>query len=391
MTSLIKPYGASSIITLLLEDETREEEKRRAETYIKIPISSREVGDLIMLGIGGFTPLTGFMSYSDWRGVCNDMQLSNGLFWPVPITLSTDIETAKQIKEGDEIALVQNGSSGILATMRVEEKYAIDKIYECREVFKTNDTSHPGVINVLSQSEVNLAGPVKVLTEGPFRSSFPNHFLTPLEVRSKFISKGWKSVAAFQTRNPMHRAHEYISKLAIEICDGLLVHSLLGNVKEGDIPASVRTRAIDSLIENYFVQDTVIHAGYPLDMRYAGPREALLHALFRQNYGCSHIIIGRDHAGVNDCYGHYDAQKIFDEIPTNAMEIKPIKVDCTFWCKKCDEIVSSRNCPHSSEDREFLSGTSLREKLSNGGDVPKHFSRIEVIKILRAFYHNKQS
>ena len=270
-----------------------------------------------------------------------------------------------------------------MAILEVTEKYTIDKARECRSVFRTTDADHPGVKMVMEQGEVNLAGRLTVLSSGSFPDEFGDLFLTPAETRARFEANGWSTVAAFQTRNPMHRSHEYLAKIAIEICDGVLIHSLLGNLKPGDVTASVRARAIDALIESYFVANTVMHAGYPLDMRYAGPREALLHALFRQNYGCSHLLVGRDHAGVGDYYGPFDAHHIFDEVDADALETKPIRIDWTFWCARCAQMASMRTCPHKPEDRLLLSGTKLRKMLSEGDEVPDTFSRPEVLSILR--------
>ncbi|HET8705403.1 MAG TPA: hypothetical protein VFM46_03790, partial [Pseudomonadales bacterium] len=239
---------------------------------------------------------------------------------------------------------------------------------------------------VMNQPEVNLGGPVKVFSQGEFPSKYAGIYMTPAETRKLFEEKGWKTVAAFQTRNPMHRSHEYLAKIAIEVCDGVLVHSLLGKLKPGDIPAEVRQEAIGVLIDKYFVKNTVVQSGYPLDMRYAGPREALLHALFRQNYGCSHLIVGRDHAGVGEYYGPFDAQHIFDEIPKNALETQPLKIDWTFWCNKCGTMASARTCPHTPEDRVLVSGTKLRKALSEGGEVQDNFSRDEVLAVLRKYY-----
>lgn len=370
----------------MLEGEALAAEKIRAGGLAKVPLTSREAGDLIMLGIGGFTPLDGFMTRSDWEGVCDGMVMTNGLFWPIPITLSTQRQTAEAIKEGDDITLVDPSTKKSMAIMTVTEKYTIDKAHECMMVYKTTDQNHPGVKMIMEQGDVNLAGPLKVLSLGDFSTKFPKLFLTPAQTRAHFESKGWRTVAAFQTRNPMHRSHEYLAKVAVEVCDGVLVHSLLGALKPGDIPAEVRSRAIDILIDNYFVKDTVIHAGYPLDMRYAGPREALLHALFRQNYGCSHQLVGRDHAGVGDYYGPFDAHHIFDEIPTDALQTKPLKIDWTFWCYKCDDMASMRTCPHEHEDRLLLSGTKLRKMLSEGAEVSEKFSRPQVLEILREHY-----
>jgi len=384
--TLPRPHGGGSLKPLLIEGAELEVERQRAARLPRVSITSRERGDLIMLGIGGFTPLSGFMTAADWRGVCQDMKLANGLFWPIPITLSTDATTAQGIREGQEIALTSDEEGGPVAVMTVTEKYRIDKGLECRSVFKTEDVAHPGVKMVLAQGEVNLGGPVKVLSGGDFAERYPGLYMTPAETRAAFAAKGWTKVAAFQTRNPMHRSHEYLAKIAIEICDGVLVHSLLGNLKPGDIPAEVRTQAIGALIDRYFVKDTVIQSGYPLDMRYAGPREALLHALFRQNYGCAYQILGRDHAGVGSYYGPFDAHRIFDEIPEGALETQPLKIDWTFWCYRCGGMASARTCPHQEQDRLQVSGTQLRKSLSEGASIPAEFSRPEVLEVLRRYY-----
>jgi sulfate adenylyltransferase len=385
-SNLVKPHGADKLIPLLLQGEELNQAKQRAASLPQLPLTSREIGDLIMLGIGGFTPLTGFMSQADWRGVCDNYTLSNGIFWPIPITLSATAAQAATLKVGDAVALFNPEPHEIMAILTLDEKYTIDKTYECQQVFKTTDLAHPGVQMVMKQGEVNLAGSVRVLSQGDFPNKYADLFLTPAQTRELFDQKGWRTVAAFQTRNPMHRSHEYLVKIAIEICDGVIVHSLLGKLKAGDIPAEVRTQAISVLIAQYFAKDTVIQAGYPLDMRYAGPREALLHAVFRQNYGCSHLIVGRDHAGVGNYYGAFDAQKIFDEIPKNTLEIKPMKIDLTFWCYKCGGMASQRTCPHQDADHLLLSGTKLRELLSNNAVVPEEFSRAEVLEVLRKYY-----
>jgi sulfate adenylyltransferase len=386
LVTLVNPHGGESLKPLLLEGDALSAESAHAETLPKISISSRETGDLIMLGIGGFTPLDGFMSKADWQGVCDNMHTSNGLFWPIPITLSTDVASAESIIEGREVGLCDGESGQIIATMRVDEKYTIDKAHECNTVYKTTDAEHPGVAMVMAQGAVNLSGPVKVLSRGGFPETYGKLFKTPAETRAEFAEMGWSRIAAFQTRNPMHRSHEYLAKIAIEICDGVLIHSLLGKLKAGDIPADVRSESIASLCENYFVDNTVMQAGYPLDMRYAGPREALLHALFRQNYGCSHLIVGRDHAGVGDYYGPFDAHHIFDEIPADALETQPLRIDWTFWCYKCGGMASMKTCPHDAEDRLLLSGTKLRKMLSEGEDPPPEFSRPEVVAILQKYY-----
>jgi sulfate adenylyltransferase len=361
-------------------------ERARAQALRRVRVSSREKGDLVMLGIGGFTPLEGFMSRADWEGVCDRCRTAAGVFWPIPITLSVDAATAGSIPAGSDIALADPGSDELLATMTVAEKYRIDKPHECMTVFRTTDAAHPGVQLVMQQGEVNLAGPVRVLSDGGFKGKYGALFMTPAETRAEFERLGWSRVAAFQTRNPMHRSHEYLAKVAIETCDGVLVHSLLGNLKPGDIPAEVRTRAIAVLIEKYFKPGTVLQAGYPLDMRYAGPREALLHALFRQNYGCAYQILGRDHAGVGSYYGPFDAHRIFEQIPPGALETRPLRMDVTFWCYRCGGMASGRTCPHGDADRLQVSGTQLRKWLEQGEPVPPEFSRPEVLAVLRAYY-----
>jgi sulfate adenylyltransferase len=386
MSTLVNPHGGGLLKPLLLEGDALAAEQARAEGLTKISVSSREAGDIIMMGIGGFTPLDGFMTRADWAGVCDGMKMASGLFWPIPITLSTDEISAKGINEGDDIALADSESGEILATMTVTDKYSIDKKHECMMVYKTTDAEHPGVKMVMEQGDVNLAGPIKVLSQGGFPETYGDQFMTPAQTRAEFEKRGWSEIACFQTRNPMHRSHEYLAKIAIETLDGVLIHSLLGKLKPGDIPADVRSNAIGTLIDKYFADNTVIQAGYPLDMRYAGPREALLHAVFRQNYGCSHQIVGRDHAGVGDYYGPFDAHHIFDEILAGSLETQPLKIDWTFWCNKCDGMASMKTCPHEGPDRILLSGTKLRKALSEGEDVSDKFSRPEVLTILREYY-----
>jgi len=405
MINLVPPHGGKGLTCCLLEGAELEAEKKKAEGLKKITISPREEGDLIMMGIGGFSPLTGFMTKADWKGVCDDFLTVDGTFWPIPVTLSADKADADVINDGDEIALV-TGAGEIMATMKVTEKYEVteaDKKYECEKVYMGEGTptpkefweiaqdDHPGVQMVMGQKDVNLAGPVKVLSEGEYPEKYPGVYVRPAESRKMFEERGWSEVAALQLRNPMHRSHEYLCKIAVEVCDGVYIHSLVGNLKPGDIPAEVRVKCIDALVKNYFVEDNVLQGGYPLDMRYAGPREGLLHATFRQNYGCSKMIIGRDHAGVGDFYGMFEAQTIFDKIPTpsdpgKALLCTPLKIDWTFYCHKCDGMASLRTCPHAKEDRVMLSGTMLRKGLSEGTPIPDHFGREEVLAILREYY-----
>jgi len=386
IVALVDPHGGGGLRPLLLADDALASELAHARTLPQLPVTSREKGDLIMMGIGGFTPLRGFMTRDDWQGVCDRMQMASGLFWPIPITLSAAAQAAAAIEPGTELALLDPDDDSLLATMRVDEKYAIDKAHECSTVFRTTDPEHPGVKMVMAQGEVNLAGPVKVLSGGGFPQKYGSLFMTPAQTRALFASLGWSRVAAFQTRNPMHRSHEYLAKVAIEVSDGVLVHSLLGELKPGDIPADVRTHAISVLVDGYFQKQTIVQAGYPLDMRYAGPREALLHALFRQNYGCSHQIVGRDHAGVGSYYGPFDAHHVFDQIPAGALQTQPMKMDWTFWCYRCGGMASGRTCPHDDADRLLVSGTKLRKWLSEGSEVPAEFSRPEVLAVLREYY-----
>ena len=386
---LVPPHGPERRLRPLLVDASeRDSERARAGTLRSVALTSRETSDLVMLGIGGFTPLRGFMGRDDWQRVCDEMSLSDGTFWPIPITASVTTAEADGINLGEEVALVDSESGESMAVMRVDEKYSIDKQHECQQVFGTTDVSHPGVAKVMAQGDVNIAGPVRVISEGGFPERYPGLYLTPEQTRSLFRTKGWSTVAAFQTRNPMHRAHEYVAKIAVEVCDGLLIHQLLGKLKEGDIPAEVRVRAVNALVEGYFVPDTVIQAGYPLEMRYAGPREALLHAVFRQNYGCSHLIVGRDHAGVGSFYGPFDAHRIFDTLPAGALVTRPLKIDWTFYCRVCDGMASARTCPHSNDDRVLVSGTEVRRMLGAGEEVSPHFSRPEVLAILRDYYNS---
>ncbi len=386
MSKLVKPHGADELKPLLLKGAELEQERKKAGSLPKVVMTSRETSDLIMMAIGAYTPLEGFMTEADWKGVCLEFKMANGVFWPIPITLSADKGVADSIKDGDEVALVDGDTDELMGSMQVTGKYAIDKNLECKEIFTTVDTEHPGVVKVMEQKEINLAGPVKVFSESSYPEDFKDIYMRPAESRKIFEEKGWTTVAALQLRNPMHRSHEYLAKIAVEICDGLFIHQLVGKLKAGDIPADVRVNCINTLVDNYFVNDTVVTGGYPMEMRYGGPREALLHACFRQNFGCSHLIVGRDHAGVGDYYGPFDAQTIFNEIPAGSLELKPLNIDWTFYCSKCRGMASMRTCPHGKEDRLMLSGTVLRKTLSEGGEVPADFSRPEVLEILKGYY-----
>ena len=400
MSKLVPPHGSRELKPLLLEGQAQQEEIKRAATLKKVPVTSRETGDLLMMGIGAFTPLEGFMGKDDWKSCCETMTLPSkkGLFWPIPVTLSATEELANSLRVGEEVQLWDTDTDALVGTMKVAEKYTIDKALECQQVFRTKDPAHPGVQKVMEQGPVNLGGPIKVVSESFFPETFKGIYQRPVEARKLFEERGWSTVAALQLRNPMHNSHAYLAWIAIEVCDGVYVHQLLGKLKAGDIPADVRVQAIDALVNKYFRKERVIQGGYPMEMRYAGPREALLHAVFRQNYGCSHLIVGRDHAGVGDYYGPFDAQKIFAEVPAGALVTQPLSMDWTFYCYECGTMASMKTCPHESKAviddngqykggaRLMLSGTLLRKLMSEGKPVPSEFSRPEVIAILNKYY-----
>ncbi|HEY7296391.1 MAG TPA: sulfate adenylyltransferase [Xanthobacteraceae bacterium] len=386
MPQLVPPHGSETVKPLILPETERVEEVKRAQKLRKIPLDSRAVSDLFMLAMGAYTPLEGFMGHDDWRGSCLDMKLTCGLFWPIPITLPVEENIAAGVHAEEEVALIENGSGEILAVMLVREKYSIDKKLEAEHVYRTADPKHPGVAKVLDQGTVNLAGRVTVLSEGEYPVKYPHLYIRPAESRAMFLEKGWSRVAAFQTRNPMHRSHEHLAKIAIEVSDGVFIHQVLGKLKAGDIPAGVRARAIQAMIDNYFRPGTVIQAGYPIEMRYAGPREALLHALIRQNFGCSHLIVGRDHAGVGDYYGPFDAHHIFDQLWQGALQTKALKIDVTFYCRKCYGMATAKTCPHDPKHHISISGTEQRQMLSTDAAIPPEFSRPEVVTILREYY-----
>jgi sulfate adenylyltransferase len=397
------------LVIKLLEGAEREKEAEKAKGLTAVQISNQAKGDLIMIGIGGFSPLEGFMDKDDWKSVCENMTLADGTFWPIPVMLAVTESEADAISEGDEVALVQDDV--IYGTMKVESKFELsedEKKWESELVYKGNGEDsenfwdvaledHVGVQMVMARKPVCLSGPVKVVSESDYPSNpkYRGQYLRPAETRKIFEDRGWSDVAALQLRNPMHRSHEHLCKIAIDVCDGVIIHSLIGNLKPGDIPAEVRLECIEILVDNYFVRDNVVLGGYPLDMRYAGPREALLHATFRQNYGVNKMIIGRDHAGVGDFYTLFEAQEIFDRIPYAKEECpdpgkkllcEPLKIDWTFYCHTCDGMASMKTCPHGKDERVILSGTKLRKALSEGQDVPDHFGRDEVLARLRDYY-----
>jgi sulfate adenylyltransferase len=372
------PAHGGRLIDLLATGAEADELRAKAEGLTTVTLSERALSDLELLAVGGYSPLEGFMTRADYRSVVSDMHLTSGVAWSMPIKLS--VATDASIGEGDEVALADE-SGRRLAVLKIEEKFDYDKREEARNVYRTEDEEHPGVAAVYADGDVLIGGPVRAF-ELPGHDDFPEHRLTPAEARAEFAARGWRTIVGFQTRNPVHRAHEYIQKCALEIVDGLLLHPLVGATKAGDIPADVRMRCYEVLLDGYFPKDKVVLSVNPAAMRYAGPREAIFHAQVRKNYGCTHFIVGRDHAGVGKYYGTFDAQKIFDEFKPGELGITPLKFEHTFYCKKCDEMGSVKTCPHDPEDRVTLSGTQVREMLAGGITPPAEFSRPEVAQVL---------
>ncbi len=379
MEGLIEPHGGK-LVSRVLEGKEREEVDRRSRGLKKIRLSDREVSDIEMIGIGALSPIEGFMCKDDYHSVMDTMTLKNGLPWTIPITLSTSAETAKTFKEGEEIALTDKNGE-ILAVMLAEEIFSHDKEKEAIQVYGTREDKHPGVKKVYEMGDILVGGTVSILKRVE-HADFREERLDPRETRALFREKGWKRVVGFQTRNPIHRAHEYIQKCALETVDGLMIHPLVGETKGDDIPASIRMRCYKALIDNYYPKDRVVLAVNPAAMRYAGPKEAIFHALIRKNYGCTHFIVGRDHAGVGGYYGTFDAHYIFDEFDRMAIGITPMFFDYTFYCKKCAGMASFKSCPHDSTHHITLSGSKVREMLRNGACPPPEFSRPEVAQIL---------
>jgi sulfate adenylyltransferase len=375
---LIAPHGGELKINYASEAE-RVELQKRALSLPQIPVGSRQLADLEMLAIGAYSPLDGFLTRADYLSVVNELHLSNGLPWSIPITLAVTREQAANLKEGSQVALV-DAQGALQAVLTIEEKYHYDKQHEARQVYRTEEEAHPGVKVLYEQGDVLLGGPVRVVQLQ--QQTFAQYRYTPTQSRALFQERGWKRIVAFQTRNPVHRAHEYIQKCALETVDGLYLHPLVGDTKGDDIPADVRMRCYEVLLENYYPANRVILGVLPAAMRYAGPREAVFHALLRKNYGCSHFIVGRDHAGVGNYYGTYDAHHIFTNFDPAKLGIMPMFFDHTFFCRVCDAMASSKTCPHDREQHVILSGTKVRQLLRSGEIPPREFSRPEVAKIL---------
>ncbi len=371
----IAPHGMQ-LVNRIATPEQKQEFLEKAEVLPRVQLDERAVSDLVMLAIGAFSPLTGFMEQADYDRTVVDMRLANGLPWSIPITLSVTEEVASPLKEGSLIRL-DDQMGKFIGVLELSQKYRYDKTTEAINVYKTDDPNHPGVQVVYSQGEVNLAGSIWLL-ERVGHPQFPAYQIDPIDSRRMFKEKGWKTIVGFQTRNPIHRAHEYIQKCAMETVDGLFLHPLVGATKDDDIPADVRMRCYEIILENYYPQDRVILAINPAAMRYAGPREAIFHAIVRKNYGCTHFIVGRDHAGVGDYYGTYDAQHIFDEFESAELGIMPMKFEHAFYCTRTESMATTKTSPSTPSERIHLSGTKVREMLRRGELPPPQFSRPEV-------------
>ena len=382
-SNLIAPHGGQ-LVNRLVDRDTARQLTEKSASLPRITLTPKQACDLEMIAIGAFSPLTGFVGEADFKSICTQMRLATGTIWPIPITLAVDKQTKAGLTVGKQAALYHRDGT-LMAVIDVAEVYRHDKAIELPNVFRTEDSAHPGVRAVLEEGDWCVAGPIHVITITPGKEpgeQFTEYRLPPAQTRRVFSERGWKTVSAFQTRNPIHRAHEYLTKCAQEITDGLLIHPLVGETQPGDIPADVRMACYHAIIDNYYVKERTMLAVMPAAMRYAGPREAVLHALVRKNYGVSHFIVGRDHAGVGDYYGTYDAQTIFEQFEPAEIGIEPLKFEHSFYCKKTKTMASSKTSPSGPEDRVFLSGTKVREMLKAGQRPPEEFSRPEVADVL---------
>ena len=389
----IRPHGGA-LIDRELHGIAREGALERASSLPRINLSEVNLSDVEMIATGALSPLTGFMTKDDYESVVNTMRLSSGVVWSIPITLAVDEDMASSLNEGDEVALYQpaNRAQGtrrhLVATMQVQEKFTYNKEHEASEVFCTTEDAHPGVARIYQQGNVLLGGPITLLNR-PVGLEFPEFRFDPIETRQMFADRGWRRIVGFQTRNPIHRAHEFIQKTAMEIVDGLFLNPLVGTTKSDDISAKVRMKSYQTILNAYYPADRVCMGVFPAAMRYAGPREAIFHAICRKNYGCTHFIVGRDHAGVGKYYGTYDAQLIFDEFEPQEIGLTPLFFEYAFYCRRCRQVVSAKTCPHGKDDWLYLSGTQVREMLSRGEAPPPEFTRPEVAQILIEAYQNR--
>lgn len=385
--AMIPPHGGR-LVTRVADPKDHARHEERARKLRRLVLKRREVSDLVLLAVGAFSPLEGFMTSADHRAVVEEGRLASGLPWTMPVVLSVRRETAQQVAWDEEVALCDQGGK-LLGTIEVRDKYEYDKEREARQVYGTTDVAHPGVAYLRDSGEVMLGGPTTLLNFPALEPSYEKYFLRPSETRYLFQKKGWRSVVAFQTRNPVHRAHEYIQRCALETVDGLLLHPLVGETKADDVPAPVRMRCYQALLENYYPKGRVVLSVFPAAMRYAGPREAIFHALVRKNYGCTHIIIGRDHAGVGNFYGSYDAHRIFERYRPEEIGIRPLFFDFTFYCRRCGGIASEKTCGHAPSERLAFSGTKVRGLLAQGEALPEEFTRPEIARILLEAYRRQ--
>lgn len=385
-THLITPHGGT-LVNRVLTGPARQDAQAKSTELVQLILSERSLADLECLATGVYSPLEGFVSEAEYNSIVSEMRLPGGAAWSIPITLQVQAAEADAYVVGNDIALTHpNGV--ILGVMTLTDKYQPDQTVEAQEVYGTTDNAHPGVEAMRAAGTVYLGGPVQLINDFP-ADEFADYAFTPAETRAEFETRGWQTVVAFQTRNPIHRAHEYLTKVSLEIVDGLFINPLVGTTKSDDIPADVRMQCYHAIMKDYYPDGRVFLGTYPAAMRYAGPREAILHAISRQNYGCTHFIVGRDHAGVGDYYGTYDAQVIFEQYNTDELAITPLKFEHSFYCNKCGAMGSQKTCPHGSEDHVFLSGTKVRAMLSEGITPPGEFSRPEVAHILADFYSGK--
>ncbi len=388
MHGLIAPHGGE-LVNRVLDGEERDAAEEQAADLPQVALNARAISDLELIATGAFSPLEGFMNRETYLRVVKDMRLSDGLPWSLPITLAVDADEAERLKPGHDVALV-NPHGDLLAVLHLEEAYPYDKQEEARLVYRTEEDAHPGVLYLYQRGDVLLAGPVSLVRRSILKG-FEPYSVEPLALRRQFAERGWRTVVAFQTRNPIHRAHEYIQKCALELMDGLLVHPLVGRTKLDDVPNWVRLECYRVLLENYYPKERALLTAFPGAMRYAGPREAIFHALVRKNYGCTHFIVGRDHAGVGSYYGTYDAQHIFSEFDRDELGITPLFFEHTFYCEACGAMASPKTCPHDESSRITLSGTRVREILADGSLLPEEVTRPEVARVLREWAQEQKN
>jgi sulfate adenylyltransferase len=387
LPTAIPPHGGVLIDRLRISGAEAESLRERARRAPRLTLSDMALSDLELIATGVFSPLTGFMTEAEYMAVVRDMHLPNGLPWTLPITLAVHSQQAAGLRIGQDVALIDEAGR-LAGLLELAEKYTCDREVEAQQVYSTTDPAHPGVARLLAQGDIYLAGPVWMLAAPS--PQFPDLYLTPAQSRAIFVERGWRRIAAFQTRNPIHRAHEYLQKCALEMADGLMLHPLVGETKADDIPVAVRVESYRVVLEHYFPRERVLLASFPAAMRYAGPREAIFHAICRKNYGCTHFIVGRDHAGVGSYYGTYDAQRIFDQFDPALIGITPLMFEHAFHCFACGQIVTTKTCPHDVSERLYLSGTEVRARLAAGALLPLEFTRPEVSRVLMQAYQQGQ-